>query len=112
MPPPSTVIREVYEFNDYVPPEIVRQDIEATRAKALEIAVLHGIERPHISELYDGVFDEYGPPMYALGPTSRLKRPETPQEALYYAYACGVSCARYIIIIRNQDYLDYLDQHA
>jgi len=111
MIPCFTIVRETYSFNDRMSMRVVREDIAQTRAKALEIAALHGIERPHITEMYDGEWGWEGPPMYLLGPNGHPS-PKTPEEALHYAAVGMGHGARYIIVIRNQDYVDYLDgQH-
>lgn len=101
--PPATLVRQSCIFRDDESAETIGQRIKDTMAGALATAAREGIVRTHVSELYH-------PYSYADLEAGRgWRKPSTNWcEALCECHFGRY--AQYIVVVRNQDYIDYLDK--
>ena len=102
--PLSTIVRESCAFRDDESPKVIESRIAETKKLALSIATREGITRPHFSELYHP--DSYDDLEAGIG----WRKPARNWQEALCECICG-RYARYVAIVRNQDYCDFLDNH-
>lgn len=102
MKPLPTVVRETCMFRDDESATVIESRIAETKKRALEIAAREGITRPHFSELYHP--DSYDDLEAGRG----WRKPARNWREALEECICG-RYARYVAIVRNQDYCDWLD---
>ena len=100
--PTATFVRESCVFRDDEHAEVIEARIAETKTRALAIAARAGITRPHFSEMYHP--DNSDDLDIGVGwRTPARNWRQALGECIFGRHG------RYVAVVRNQDYCDYLD---